>query len=100
MIIDIHLPDGIAEYGPDLRRFFDAMVMKLYFNRHKGFADGCHPIEMCDKASDELKELRDALLHKSQEDVVLESADVANFAWLTALVAFRMTKEEFERGRA
>jgi hypothetical protein len=99
MIIDVHLPNDIAGYGPDLRRFFDAMVMKLHFNRHKGFADGRHPIEMCDRAGDELKELRDALLRGSQEDVMSESADVANFAWLTALAAFRMTKEEFERGR-
>lgn len=94
--ITIHLPDEIAHYEGDLRFFFDLMVFKLNLNRHKGFGEGKDPTDLADRADDELTELRDACERGSQADVVMEAADVANFAWLTALCVSRMTKKEFE----
>jgi hypothetical protein len=96
----VHLPEEIAHHEPDLRFFFDLMVRKLHVNRHKGYAEGCTISEMVERARQELDELQKAVENESQFNVALEAVDVANFAFLAALVALRQTKSEFQKGRA
>ena len=97
--MEIHLPDEIKHYEGELRYFIDTMVRKLHTNRHKGFADGKHPVEMFNGAEGEMKELRDALLHRDQFAAFVEAADVANMVFLTGLAAVRMTRDEFDYAR-
>lgn len=97
--MNITLPAEIEHYEGELRFFIELMVWKLHTNRHKGFGEGKSVSEMFARMQDEAKELSDAISSESQFDVALESADVANFAFLTALVALRQTKEDFENGR-
>lgn len=94
--MEIFLPPELLPFEADLRMFFDMMILKLRLNSHKGFAEDCHPIDMLNLTSKELEELRDALLHKSQEEVLAEAADVGNMAWLCALASIRMTKPEYK----
>lgn len=97
--LTIHLPREIEQYEPELRFFFDLMVRKLHTNRHKGFCEDKTTGPMYHALQDEVKELEEALKEDgSQFDVALECADIANQAWLLALVALRMTKEDFNNG--
>lgn len=95
--MEVFLPSELQEFEGDLRLFFDTMVLKLRLNKEKGFAEGQHPMEMFNQMEVETKEMRDALLHESQEQVLAEAADVANLAWLSALAAIRMDKSKFKK---
>lgn len=95
--MEIFLPPELLPFEADLRMFFDMMVLKLRLNKSKGFAEGVHPVDMLNMLDAEFIELRDALLHKSQEEVLAEAADVGNMAWLCALAAIRMDKPEYKR---
>lgn len=95
--MEVFLPEEVQPFEADLRLFIDTMILKLRLNAHKGFAEGLHPINALDMAQEEMEEMRDALLHKSQEEVLAEAADVANMAWMTALSAIRMNKIEYKK---
>ncbi len=95
-MITIILPDEIEHYAGDLEYFFQSMMKKLYLNRDKGFGDNVTPIQMMNAALKETDELRDALLHKDQFTAYFEAVDVANFAFLCALVTGRMTRRDYE----
>lgn len=94
--VEFFLPPELQPFEADLRLFIDMMVLKLRLNSAKGFAEGIHPVDMLNMLDAEFVELRKALLHESQEAVLAEAADVANFAWLTALAAIRMPKPEYK----
>lgn len=94
-LLEIFIPPELAPFEPDLRMFFDMMVLKLRINSHKGFADNVHPLDMLNHLHGEHDELRDSMLRGTQETTLAEAADVANFAWLCALSVLRMTKAEF-----
>lgn len=95
--MEIFLPEDLKPFEPDLRFFFDMMILKLRLNKSKGFGEGKTPMHQFNLADAELTELRDALMRGTQEDVLAEAADVANMAWLTALSAIRMDKLDFTR---
>ena len=100
MDMKIHLPDDIAEYDGDLRFFFDLMIRKLHLNRAKGWGGYHSPLDMLGKLKAETAELEEAIKNESQFNAALEAADTANMALLTALVIMRVSKQEYENGRA
>ena len=75
------------------------MVRKLYLNRHKGFADDVAPGVLVGRCQDELEELHDAMQTKDQFSVLVESADVANMAFLCGLSVLRLTRPEFDANK-
>lgn len=96
--MDIHVPESIAHYEPELRYFFDSMVQKLNTNRHKGLVEGVTILDMVAGLKGELLELEQALATEGQFDVHMEAVDVANFAWLVSLMAMRMDRGQFNEG--
>lgn len=92
----VQIPDEIKEYEPDLRFFFDTMVKKLHVNRHKGFCKGKRIDEMIDALEREVAEVKEALSTGSQFEAFVESADIANQAWLLGLTVIRMTRNAFD----
>lgn len=96
-VLDIHLPEEIAEYAPELRFFFDNMVRKLHINRHKGFAEGDDAFKFFELLRGEVDELDSALANDSQFEVFMEGVDVANMAWIVALSVLRLNKHDFEQ---
>jgi len=96
--MQIHIPPEIEEFAPHLQYFVDNMVRKLHVNRHKGFGDKPY-VDLMDGLEAELNELRHALERESQFDAMLESVDVANFAFLMALRAMGQSKDQFEEER-
>lgn len=99
-IMEIHLPDEIAHYEGDLRYFFDTMVRKLYWNRHKGFADGCSIGGLTNGATNEINEFVQAIGDgEPQPAAYAEAADAANMMFLAALLVSRMTRDEYDTYR-
>jgi hypothetical protein len=89
----VSLSGDMAKYGPDIRRFIDAMIYKLEKNVAKGKWEDL-PIERAFKLLEgEVYELQ-AEVHGDRNMVrtMLEAADVANFALIVAAIAM-------ERGR-
>lgn len=97
--MEIYIPDGMEPFEGDLRLFIDIMVRKLHLNRHKGFAENMHPVDVLNMMDKEIEELRGALLRETQFDAVVEAADVANFAFITALSVLSLTRADFEKAR-
>lgn len=97
--MDIHLPEEIKAYEPELKFFFDNMVRKLHINRHKGFGDGKTIKEMKSQLWGEMNELSIAMEDEGQFEALMECADVANQAWLLGMIMLRQTKLEFEEQR-
>lgn len=97
--MDVHVPDDIKAYEPELRFFMELMVRKLHLNRHKGFADRDTVPIMVKALNGEVSELITATQSESQFSVALEAADVANMAFLLSLVALRQNKKDFEDAR-
>ena len=89
----VNLDGELAQYGPDIRRFVEAMTYKLAKNAHKGKWEGLSIEEAFDRLKEETAELQ-AEVHgtRNMVAVMLEAADVANFALIVAAIAM-------ERGR-
>lgn len=82
----IQLPDSLAPFHNDLRRFIDAMIYKLYKNVHKGRWESYtvrHAVDLLDAEIDELKA---AVLLGNTVEVMLEGADCANMALIVASI--------------
>lgn len=82
--LQISVPHELEDIRPDLQRFFDAMVYKLRRNKHKGRWEGLDLNATFERIEGELKELNDALNEGSSMEILMESADVANFALIIA----------------
>lgn len=87
------LRGDMAKYGPDIRRFVDAMVFKLEKNATKGRWETYSLEQAFDLLLGEVAELQTEV-HGDRNMVrtMLEAADVANFALIVAAIAM-------ERGR-
>lgn len=94
----INVPDDLAPFAVDLEYFVETMVRKLHVNRHKGTSTV--PLDVLQNGLNaEVEELFNAISKESQFDVGLEACDVANFAFLIALRAWSLDKQQFERDR-
>lgn len=85
--ITITLPDAVDIYEQDIRRFVDAMVYKLGVHSSKGRWEDLPVNKAFDLLVGELKELKEAIGGKNLIEILLESADVANFALIIASIA-------------
>lgn len=94
--INTPLTPELEPFKDDLAYFFETMVRKLHCSRHKGFAENKQINDLMDGLANECAELEQALQFESQFNVSTEAADVANMAFLVAMKAWQMTKEEFK----
>lgn len=85
----VFIPDNLKDHEPELQRFFDAMVFKLSKNSHKGKWEDSHLPAIRSRLSDEIAELDQAMQEGNIIEIILEAADVANFALILADIAIR-----------
>lgn len=88
----VRIPGSMADYAPHIRRFVDAMVYKLKLNAHKGMWEGYSEEEAVRLLQGEVSELQEAVADGNMVEVILEAADVANFAMIAAAIAIGDTK--------
>ena len=69
-----------TEYDEYLRMLTEAMRYKLRLNAHKGYLGDKTPAELLSKLKGEIPELQDAADRGSKIEMILEAADIANFA--------------------
>lgn len=84
--IQFELTGVMEQYAGDIHDFVQLMLRKLEANAHKGRWENCILEDMHDKLVDEVVELNDAIEDGDQEGVLLEAADVANFAMIIASI--------------
>jgi NTP pyrophosphatase (non-canonical NTP hydrolase) len=87
--LTVYLPPELEALGcgPDLQRFFDAMVYKLRRNAHKGKWEDV-PLDRAFQAlRGETMELQQAIVTGSTSEILMEAADVANQALIAANIA-------------
>lgn len=81
------LPPEVEAYRDDLRRFVDAMIYKLRRNAHKGRWEDVDMTRGFMLLRGEVDELEGAVAEGNSTEIVLEGADVANFAMIMASIA-------------
>jgi len=95
--MEIHLPDEIKHYEPELRFVLDLMVRKLHVNRHKGLVENYSVASIASAILAENRELDHEVLEGSQFAAAVEAADLANCGVLMAIKLLRMTRPEFDQ---
>ena len=83
----IFVPDELKGQEHRIKRFFDAMMYKLRKNSHKSGFDEADISFCMQRLSDEIVELKQAIIDGNSIEIVLEGADVANFALIAAIAA-------------
>lgn len=83
----IRIPKECEPYAKEIRLLFDAMVVKLVKNAHKGKWEDNTALAELVLLRDEVVELTDAVASRNAVEVLLEAADVANFALIIASCA-------------
>lgn len=79
--------DPLQLYEHDIRRFVDAMKYKLRKNAHKGRWESYDHDKALALLEKEVDELREALREGNMVEIMLEAADVANFAMMIAVMS-------------
>lgn len=79
--------DPLQLYEHDIRRFVDAMKYKLRKNAHKGRWENIDHDAALALLEKEVDELREALREGNMVEIMLEAADVANFAMMIAVMS-------------
>jgi len=85
--MNVKLPDVLAKDENYIRNFIDAMVYKLSVNAHKGSIAGMNIDGSFKRLKDEIEELEDAIDNGTSMHIILEAADVANFAMIICTTA-------------
>jgi hypothetical protein len=85
--VEIFIPDELLPMAQDLTRFWSAMVYKLRKNAHKGKWEDLDLDQTMGRLENEVSELDLAIAEKSFCEILLEGADVANFAMIATSVA-------------
>jgi hypothetical protein len=93
-LITVRIPSAVASASHDIRRFIDAMMLKLEKNAHKGKWEGLSIDDAFMRLEDEITELRAEVKYGPGNSMktVLEAADVANFALIIASIAIERGK--------
>lgn len=81
------LPPEVEPYATEIQRFIDAMIYKLARNAHKGKWESLSFREAVDLLEKEVEELKEAIQGGNMVEVLLESADVGNFALIVSSMA-------------
>lgn len=95
--MEIHVPETIKQYEPELRLVFDLMTTKLNLNRHKGFGESSDFNGLLAGMEAEIQELKDAFRAEDQMSAVMESIDCSNFGVLIAIMFLRRTKADYKQ---
>lgn len=90
--IIIRIPDSVAPYEGDIRRFVDAMIYKLASNTSKGRWESYSLAKAMELLDGERNELAEAIEGGNMIEIILEAADVANFAMIAAAIAIERGK--------
>lgn len=90
----VNIPMGLEDQKPQIQRFFDAMIFKLNKNSHKGAWEGIGFDHARKRLNDEVEELDAAMSDGNVIEVILEAADVANFALILADITIRDAAKE------
>lgn len=77
----------MAELETDLRFFQDAMRYKLEKNAHKGRWENMTVETALTLLKQEVVELEEAIVKGNNVEIILESADCANYAMIAAVIA-------------
>lgn len=78
----------------ELKQFIDAMRYKLKKNEHKGKWEDLNLSTAISRLKDELLELEEAISRGSEIEIILEAADVANFAMMVANISMKNAAKE------
>lgn len=81
-------------YDHELNQFYDAMRLKLHIHRNKGKWEGINLETLLKLLVDEVEELRETIKDGNQIALILEAADVANYAMIIANVAMKIAAGE------
>lgn len=88
--IVIPLPEELEPIRSKITMFFDAMVYKLRVNAHKGAWENINLTDAIGFMQGEISELMQAIDEGGNTtELVLEAADIANFALIIANIAHR-----------
>ena len=90
------MPAYLGEYEKELRPFVDAMRVKLAANQHKGKGERLNLDDVLQKLHGEIEELREAIKRGNTIEMLLESADLANYA----MIAFNIALNKAVNGDA
>jgi hypothetical protein len=80
---------GVNEYDDAIDQLGAAMRFKLVLNRHKGDLAAIPLPDLISNLKAEVDELAEACATGSREEIMLEAADVANFALAAFISAVR-----------
>lgn len=86
------MPAYKGEHEDVIRPFVDSMRYKLAVNRHKGTSadwEKLDPDALLKRLADEVEELREAIAGGNCTEIMLEGADIANFAMIISYIAIR-----------
>lgn len=90
--LTFNLPSSVEPYRHDIRRFVDAMIYKLDRHSKKGRWDD-RPIEdNFPLLNGEVAELAEAVAEGNVINILLEAADVGNYALIIASTAVERGK--------
>jgi hypothetical protein len=84
----------MAEIEEDLRFFQDAMRYKLEKNAHKGRWERLDIANALLLLKQEVDELEESIAKGNNVEIIMESADVANFAMICAVIATKYTQRK------
>lgn len=90
--ITIAIPPEVVQYRHDIRRFVEAMVFKLSVHASKGRWENKTAAERLDRLYDEAKELKEAMDRGNMVEIMLEAADVANYALIISAIVMERGK--------
>ena len=85
-----------TEYDEWLKWLVEAQRYKLRLNAKKGFLGDVPPDRLLTLLKGEIAELEDAAARGSQVEMILEAADIANFALGFVIAAVKGLKKEEE----
>lgn len=84
----------MTQYDNDIRRFMDCMKYKLEVHKGKGRWEDMTIADAFSKLRREVEELEDAIRGGNLVEVMLEAADVANFAMILSTIMVERGNDE------
>lgn len=97
-IVIIHIPKELDNVAPELKQFFYAMIYKLKKNAHKGKWEDMDLAKTLARLREETEELAHAISDENPIEVVLEAADIANFALMVSDIALNRRMQNGQSG--
>lgn len=90
--IKIPLPPEVMPYQHEIRRFVEAMVYKLAVHSDKGKWEDLAAEKALGFLATEVKELQEALDRGNMVEILLEAADVGNYALILSAIVMERGK--------